>query len=174
MKNIKKTIEALLSNHRTVATLDAKLILEAPLNPKDTLNHETIIRVGDVDEIDHKLKVVLLETPYTLTGRYKLTSEDLVRANILPSEFTSMTYMAAVAACVAATGLSYRKINDMMRAAVQKFVSYGMEYGLKEYTFFKENDTTYIGVIMRLQDSASLHRAQSEVKYFVRIAVPVY
>lgn len=171
MKNVHKVIEDLLKNKISIVH-HADLILKAAGNPEKTIKHETPFFVNTHDNIDHLCTVVVLGRPYTLTGEYNFSSKDLMSAGVFPKEFASTNYISTVVACATATGFPYNKINEAMYQAQLKFIELGLESGLKEFTFFKKNKTTYIGLIMRLQESVT--ERKSTVEYFVQIAVPVY
>lgn len=171
MKNIHKVIEDLLKNKISIVH-HADLILKAAGNPDKTTKHETPFFICAQDNIDHLCTVVVLGKPYTLTGEYNFSSKDLMSAGVFSKEFTDTNYVSSVVACATATGFPYKKINDAMVEAQAKFTALGLESGLKEYTFFKKDNKTYVGLTKRLQESIT--ERQSVIEYFVRIAVPVY
>lgn len=153
-----------------VITFTGSLTLE-PINEGDEpYTHESVIGITYSNEIDHNKTSVAFDTPYILTGKHKLTSADLIKAKYLSQMYTSPSFTETATACATATGLTYQKIREALQAAMNKFVELRLEYGLKEYIFFQGGEKTYVGVILRVQETAG----DNSVKEFIQISVPVY
>lgn len=151
-------------------TFAGSLTLE-PINEGDEPHiHDSMIDITHSDEIDHRKTVVAFANQYTLTGKHKLTSADLIKVKYIPEMYASTSFTEAATACSTATGIAYQKIREALQTAMNKFVELRLEYGLKEFVFFQGKENTYVGVILRVQEKAG----DNSVKEFIQISVPVY